>query len=354
MKQCTLFSGESLSRAEGFPWLTYYRAGSSDKPLVIFVPGGGHLARVAYGHDGADKQDFLDYWLGKLGYGLLTASYPSDYPIFKQTYPEMSISDWGKGLAKIASTVIEKYGLSKKIVILGWSMAGKMIGAFSQAANRLGLDLMCFISLSANLPLPGIVARRPEGEPLTPEGLWDIGDSDRPAMWMKELEAIERVEGHAVITPEDYQCFYRCNNPIQLRGEVDRLQDGVRLVSLEKTVNDVLPFSFSQYPTCAAIVPTSPSDAKHALIDSVSWAFYTMYAILLGKFAGFDFTTISQNAWDELRNLEILIPHRLTRYVSGGHLFFMGKTGASQTARYVEELVLESTRLEEMLRRLTG
>jgi hypothetical protein len=39
---------ETLTAAD-FPALTLRRAGRGDRPLVVFVTGGGVLARIAYG-----------------------------------------------------------------------------------------------------------------------------------------------------------------------------------------------------------------------------------------------------------------------------------------------------------------
>ena len=60
-----LQGGEALRTAHGVTQLAYFRAGRSDRPLAVFLPGGGHLARVAYGHEGADRRSFIDAWLAE-------------------------------------------------------------------------------------------------------------------------------------------------------------------------------------------------------------------------------------------------------------------------------------------------
>jgi pimeloyl-ACP methyl ester carboxylesterase len=347
MTQSILLEGETLSEGAGFPCLTYYRAGSGDKPLVVFVPGGGHLARVSYGHGGANRHHFLDYWLEKHEYGLLAVSYPSDYPVFERLYSEMSVSDWGNSLASAVANVITENGLSPRIVMLGWSMAGKVAGRFARAAHSLGLEVACFISLAATSALPGLMPR--SGGPLTPQGLWDSEGMGRSVAWADEIEAIGKAEDQPIISRDGYGCFYRCNNPIQLRGEVERLQGGVRVNSLESAVDDVGSFDYAHFPICASITPTSPSDARHVLTDSISWSFYTVSAIWFGMLSGVDVHAMSQAAWSELRALMDSIPQRLTRHVPGGHFFFIGKTGASETARHVDDLIREAARLEEAL-----
>jgi hypothetical protein len=53
----------------------------------VFLPGGGHLARVAYGHPGRRPDDFLDQWLAWRGHSLLALSYPTDHPVTGTTCP---------------------------------------------------------------------------------------------------------------------------------------------------------------------------------------------------------------------------------------------------------------------------
>ncbi|MEM9105679.1 MAG: alpha/beta hydrolase, partial [Pseudomonadota bacterium] len=58
-----LYAGEELLATNGIETLTYFKAGDPEKPLVVFVPGGFHLARVYYGYPGGVEKVFLAYWL---------------------------------------------------------------------------------------------------------------------------------------------------------------------------------------------------------------------------------------------------------------------------------------------------
>ena len=42
-----LYPGEELLATNGIETLAYFKAGDPEKPLVVFVPGGFHLARSA-------------------------------------------------------------------------------------------------------------------------------------------------------------------------------------------------------------------------------------------------------------------------------------------------------------------
>src|SRR3979411_840362 len=68
---------ESVARHFGVDVRHYFRRGlAPNAPLVVFLPGAAHVGRVAYGHNGARPEDFLDFWLAQVGYGLLALSYP--------------------------------------------------------------------------------------------------------------------------------------------------------------------------------------------------------------------------------------------------------------------------------------
>jgi hypothetical protein len=97
-----LYPGEEMLATNGIETLNYFKAGAPDKPLMIFVPGGFHLARVAYGYPGGNERDFLAFWLGKRGYSFLGASYPTGNKVYSEVYPEFSIRDWGQQVATVA------------------------------------------------------------------------------------------------------------------------------------------------------------------------------------------------------------------------------------------------------------
>ena len=63
-----LYEDEQSVELAGFPAVTYFRAGDAAKPLIVFVPGAHHAARIAYGgHKGGRSEDFLAHWLKEKG-----------------------------------------------------------------------------------------------------------------------------------------------------------------------------------------------------------------------------------------------------------------------------------------------
>src|SRR5690348_7393484 len=120
-----LDSGEELCTAGGFPALIHFRGGTPGRPLVVFVTGGGVLARIAYGHGDARPEDFLVHWLHRAGYSSFATSYPLGHPVFPQAYPAFTVRDWAAQTAELARSVVSEHGLSSNILVLAWSMAGR-------------------------------------------------------------------------------------------------------------------------------------------------------------------------------------------------------------------------------------
>jgi hypothetical protein len=344
----SLLPGERLIEAAGFQVLAYCRTASEDLPAIVFLPGAGFLARVAYGHPGAEKRDFIDHWLGKRGHPLLALSYPSDHPIFERVYPRMTSREWGESAAAATEAVLRDSGLGtgRPIVLLAWSMAGRAVGTYAAAATRRGLRLEGCVSLAASAPIPGMIPGPPEGEPLAASGLWEVGappprGRDRVKIWLQELAAIAEANGRDVISEADCRSYYWVNTPIQLRGEAQRLAaDGTSVSDLAAALADLGTLEFGAFPITAAILPTHPIDARHALTDAATWAFFNAQKIvqtwLVGT--GIDPLMLPEPAWQALRRLMLDLPKRLSREIAGGHFFFLGEMGARATVEHMADL----------------
>ena len=352
-----LYPGEEMRRGAGFPQLAYYRPGDPLRPLVVFLPGGGHLARVAYGHPQGRKQDFLDYWLKEMGYGLLALSYPCDHPVFETLHPEMTITDWGNSAAEIARQIVSEYGLGPRVVLMGWSLGGRAARNFTLAAKRLSLAVDAFISLAAAPPLPGSGVLDPASLTYTDEGLWSVmtPGSSLERERMAAIAAQNAVNGRQVLSFEHYVRNYCANTPIQLRGERHRVKGGRRFNSEGDAAEDQGSFRFADYPLTGAIVPTLQADARHALTDALTWSYLNSQKIYYGllKSRLDEGPLLSSDKWRSLRELFAGLPVRLSREVSGGHYFFLGEIGARQTINQMASLLEEIAALESEIGALT-
>src|SRR5438552_174792 len=101
LAKTNLYNDEQLIEVNNFQTLFKFIKGDENKPLVIFIPGAAHLARISYGFPGGNDDDFLCYWLHKKGYSFLGISYPIDNPCYTKIYPSFNIRDWGNQIATL-------------------------------------------------------------------------------------------------------------------------------------------------------------------------------------------------------------------------------------------------------------
>jgi hypothetical protein len=342
-----LFPGETIRTGASYPAISYLRHGDIEKPFAAFLPGGGHLARVAYGHPEGDPEDFLDYWLASKGWSLLALSYPSSHPAFASVYPRMTVTDWGESSAAIIYDVLMKLRRPLRITLIGWSMAGRVVNAFNSAAARLGLEVECFASLSATPPLPHFSPVNPSGEPIRADGLWDT-EVSRADIWWAGLAKQNQMIGREIIGPDAYRRFYRVDGPIGLRGESDQ---GAGLPGLEAILLDMRTFDYSKYPLTVVVSPTGRADAWHALTDHTNWAFLNAQMLFSKEIAGSNspLDRLREADWDKLRTLMFGLPRRLLRFSPGGHFFFLGKTAARDVTQHIVDLHCEARSVREEL-----
>lgn len=325
------FGQEELVAIAGGEFLVHARL-QAGAPLVLFLPGGAHLARVAYGHPGARREDFLDHHLQACGLALLAISYPSSHPVFSRPDPFMTLSRWAAGVAEITANRVGQ----RPVLVAGWSMAGKGVLRLNRALKERGVDMTGFVSLCARPPWPGLSPRSPQGEPIRTDGLWD--SSLYHGSTIAGLEEVNRLAGRTIINAEAHSIHYHGEGPLMLRGEVDRLGPDGRFTSVEAALADSEAFVFEQAPLCASISPTAPSDAEHALADAAIWSAIGLMGLLRNHLGGIDLNRLPPESWKRLRSLADEWPKAMNRTVEGGHYFFVGEAGAAATARALADL----------------
>lgn len=338
--------GEFMCRAAEYPLLAYHRPGDNSRPLVILLPGGGHLGRIFYGHPGAFRDDFLDSRLETAGYGVLVLSYPSDAAMFDRVYPAMTVSDCADAVWEAAEAVAPDHVSAGNVVVAGWSLAGELTVRLGQHARKAGVDRLLFIALAAMPPFPGLANFTPGGEQLTEDGLWLV-DSPLPLgmtrveMWLADLAGQDRLNGRTVIDEATYRKYYLCNNPIGLRGQTGRFRDGKVVEDLPGALTDTQALSLDRYPTVGAIVPEGASDARLALAGAQLWTGINARS-LSARFLADRSTLagiVAPDRWHALRLVFDDLGRRLTRTVPGGHFFFVGDIGARQTTAHIGDLI---------------
>lgn len=156
-----LSPGEEILGAAGLPALTWFGRGDPKRPLILFVPGVRHLARIAYGaHEGARAEDFLAHHFGVRGFSFAGVSYPTDPAEggIPTAHPGFTVRDWGRMLADVAGQLIAREGLGREVWVMTWSMSGKVAQSAHVAMREAGLTMPGLIAVTATAPLPGFKA----------------------------------------------------------------------------------------------------------------------------------------------------------------------------------------------------
>ncbi|KAL2871725.1 thioesterase domain protein [Aspergillus lucknowensis] len=344
-----LYPGEILDTVAGYPTLYRYQPGSTSqgKPLIVCVTGGLHLARVFYGgHRGSRPSDFLAYWLSNLGYGVLSISYPleTDPGIMPATAAGFRIRDWGRQAAITTEKIIKENDLPlRSVVLISWSMGGRMVVPFNIAAKERGLEVLQYISFAAT---PGFSSIRPlpPGIQCSPAGYFRV--PPHIDVFWHQLVEMQGLNGGREIIPKDiYLREYIGGTPINIIGL------GLKYDGKGAFVQDEVPheedtrvLDVANYPLISALYPTSSLDASHALADKASWGFLLTYKLetMIGK-QGLRRVQGTQK-WQQLMDLVHSAPGRLCLPVSGNHFFFVGEASARDIATKVESLISDAAR----------
>lgn len=359
-KACApLYEGERLESVAGFTTLFKYlpstleaEAGGKQKPLIVFIPGAAHLARIAYGgHSGYHPEDFLAYWLNKEGFDVLAVSYPleSQPTIIPPEYPNFRIPAWGEQAAKTARLVVDEHGRNgiSDIILLAWSMGGKILKPFITSARTCGLNVKLFVSLAATPG--GIRGLGPAGPYL---GFSETGYCTFPGFsnvflrWIQEQR--ERHGSKVTLDDNVYVREYCGNVPACLtaggfRVKSDNNDQKKAPVPEEwEGLRDAGPTSedLRGYPFIGIVRPTSPSDLPHTLADTATWGMVLTHKLVADIQAspnkGYqDYPDV----WQQLSQLVYSAPEQMTVSITGNHFFFLGEKGARETAQAVTRLV---------------
>ena len=339
--RASLFPGERVTSGAGFPALAMFRRGERSKPLVLLLPGGGHLGRVFYGHPGARDEDFLLTHLSRAGFSTLALSYPTSHPVLDRAVPEMTIAQWSATAADIAAEYIGREQLPRRVIAAAWSLGGRLARDILIELRTRAIDLEVFISLSGAPPMPGFGVLSQADLKLSPAGLRD--DSSAQSSIFKSREAhlavVDEINGRVVLPRQAYADLYVADSPINFRGEAERYRDHALVTDLEAAIRDQGSFDFANYPLCADVSATHPTDMVHALANSSLWGCLSAQALYHRVVQpALTRRQLSQAEWAQLRQLMDGLTAQLTRHVDGSHFFFVGEAGSKATSRHMVTL----------------
>ncbi|MFV0333012.1 MAG: alpha/beta hydrolase family protein [Tropicimonas sp.] len=335
-----LFANEKIETAAGFPAITMFRPGDADRPLVVFIPGAHHTARVAYGgHEGSRDEDFLAHWLNQAGYNFLAISYPIDTVVggIPTEHPEFTIRDWGKQAAALARQYVDANGLNGDVIVMGWSMGGKISQSVHEAMRDEGLDLEFYTSVTATAPLPGLIALTRE-LPMLETGLADRRNNY--AGWFAQVAKNSEAIGHEIVSEQVFTDLYQGDIPVGLQGYAQVYRDGAFVIDQLAFQADAKPFAFKDFPLVAMIIPDGRGDRRHALTDQAIWSMYNANTVYNSWITAneVDVNTLSDEAWRGMLDLTRGLDEALSVTIDGNHFFFMGEPGAKATAEALAQL----------------
>lgn len=351
-----LYAGEQLDTVAGFPTLYNFFPADPQKPLVVFIPGNLHNARIAYGgHQGYEQRDFLAYWLNSHGHGLLAISYPldSEPAIMPATAPHFRIPDWGKQAAQVTHSVIKTHGLSSQVVVTGWSMGSRIVVPYTAEAQSLGIDVVLYVSLAG---YPAI------------HGLWPALKVERAASGYAGVSHIfqlftdqmqeeeDQWNGGRVIIPYDIYLREYCGHaPVGLADYHLRYdRDSESFVRDDWTSMEEAAIDRAQHcPMIAALTGTSSLDAGHVVTDQATWTF-VLTRKLMHEIDAHDLSkVVDRGNWSKLIDLVHSVSADISYLIPGNHFFFVGESGASETAavivKHLEKVRAFRHEFEELL-----
>lgn len=343
-----LYPGEEMLLTNGIETLTHFKAGDPKKPLVIFVPGGFHLARVAYGYPGGNEADFLAHWLGKAGYSFLGASYPTDNKVYSKVYPAYSIRDWGKQVAATARHYVDQQGLSGEVIVLGWSAGGQIAQSVHEASQAAGLDMRLYVSLASTPPVPlllaapGAISRDDNGLSAAPQ-FYDL--------FRKYVIAQDRLNGHEIMPWARFESDVLGHIPVALNAIMiaSRYEDGKFVEDLQWAMADTGALKVTDFPFVVTISGDKVLDNDHALTDSGNWGLYQVQHLyrnlVLPVLAKSE--EIGPLAWQKLMDsMNAATSGLLNARVPGNHFFWYGEVGARETVQKLDTLILRAENLK--------
>ena len=347
-----LYPGEDMLKTNKIQTLNYFRAGDPKKPLVIFVPGGFHLARVAYGYPGGRPRDFLAHWFEQKGYSFLATSYPTGNRVYSEVYPAFSIRDWGRQVAAIARHYVEGHGLTGEIIVLGWSAGGQIAQSVYEASRSAGLTMNLYVSLASTPPIPlllaapGVISQAENGLSKAPQ-FYDL--------FRRYVTAQDAMNGHTIFPWGRFETDVLGDIPVALNAIMiaSRYSNGAFVEDLEWAMTDTGALKAADFPMVVTISGDKVLDNDHALTDRVNWGLYQVQhlyrTIVLPALSKSE--KIAPGDWQELMDrMNYVTSGTLNARVLGNHFFWYGEIGARQTVEAFEMLRLRAQNLRESIK----
>ena len=335
--QNLLYPDEKMIEINKVQTLYKFISADASKPLIVFIPGDSHLARISYGCPQGKEDDFLSYWLHKKGYPFLGVSYPTDNLVYSKIYPNFSIRDWGNQVATLIKNLVKENHLSNHVVVLGWDLGGAIEESVQESLEKNHLTLDEFIALSAVPPLPNIME---EGNLSSTKMLSNHLASRKSVVnfFVKLLAGQNEYNAHEIIPEKIYTDEFIGNIPVALLAEGLFLKGNKFEFIAQNAIEDTGVFHFDHTPWIGIMTDDASSLAKITLVDSAAWNFIRSQMIY-HQYMFYTNIETNINKFAITKRILNQIPQHFSDTVHGNHFFFVGKKGARETALKIELLM---------------
>ncbi|WP_139251324.1 hypothetical protein [Kaistia soli] len=342
-----------MTEAAGYPALVRFDPGRAELPLVVFITGGGVLGRVAYGPPGGRTDDFLCHWLHEEGFPSLVLSYPIDNSgVFDAAFPLFSMTNWAEQSAEIIARYVDRNGLPANVVVLGWSMAGRIAEPLHAALQRKGKGIELFVAMAGASALPNTL---PGLDHLTPAPSGLAAIKGAYVDWLLHCLADQNAAaGHSVLDAARFTGEMTGDFPVGLAASAMRYRNGD---FVRDSAGDALEIGTAQYrafPPLALMTHASAIDARHALTDRSTWGVYiTQQLCETLIFSRPDkLAALPSAKWVKLDEHISHAAQRLSATLPGNHMFFLGEKGARKTVQALKLLRQTATDVAGEISRL--
>lgn len=326
-----LFPKESLFSFEGFDFLTYFEKGNSDKPLIVFFPGWGHLGRIAYKGANIPSKEFLAEAFLEKGYSFLSISYPIEHPVYSHLYPQLQMRDWARAAASMTEEICKKEALSKLIAV-HWSAAGQLVTCFHNATQEKKLNHPFSVALEGSPPIL-FSPEQFEVTEIQQNGL--ISVKKVYSHWQKEISAALNCE----LDLKKYEEAFLGAFPVCLMGTSLMYSNGIMQENFAACIKDRCIFDYRDAPLVLSISGNAQSDPYHPLVDSASWSFINERKIYHGLLSPLKskIAQLSNQDWVKLLNLIQAFSQQMVHSIEGNHFLLVGQNRVRQIVQIIEK-----------------
>lgn len=344
----SLYPGEEIKNFGGYPCLIKLSVAARNYPLIVLIPGDANLARVFYGYPNGRPDDFLEYWLNKIGYSTLSISYPTDNKIFgNKTYPYYSIKDWANQAVITTVSAIQENKLSDHVILVPWSMGGIITAEYNKIAKRYHLKVST-ISLAATPPIPNLIPGQINTVAFLPNGL-SARVSLRRDRFLKFLAQQAVINKKNIIPQKIYLTDFMGNTPVALLNTAYTPIEKTIKIDRLAALKDSNGLTFTDYPLSAVIHGDSESDMQHVLADVHTWMFLNQQSLFGNYFNGKNLFALAKKKQGSVIFSIRYLEKNMACTVKGGHFFFIGHLGAERTSFCINSLYRRIVNLQNYL-----